>query len=316
MPQPRLTAVVLTYNGRQLLEVALPSLAEQRYRDFATIVVDNGSSDDTLEWLQASWPEVDVVALPRNIGVTAALNVCVAAAASELVGLFNNDLELDPGCLGELVQGLDEHPEAGSAAAKLLNYHDREQIDGAGDIFRWSGTAGRRGHGERDVGQYDRPQAVFGACGGAAVYRRQALERVGPFDEDFFAFYEDVDWSFRAQLAGFSCRYVPSAVAYHMGSATLGPGLSEFTRYHLWRNGIWMAAKDYPLPLLLWQLPRLLAHQLDNLREAIRERRLGLLWRAWRDALRALPRLLYKRAGVQRTRRVSLASLASAVRAS
>src|SRR5271163_4685484 len=118
--QPPLTVVVLTYNGRELLEVVLDSLATQRYRDFTTVVVDNGSCDDSVMWLAQAWPDVAVLALPENVGVTRALNVCLSSAGTELVALLNNDIELDPDCLGELVHALHEHPEAGSAGGKLL----------------------------------------------------------------------------------------------------------------------------------------------------------------------------------------------------
>jgi len=312
--EPRLTAVVLTYDGRDLLDVLLRSLAAQRYRDFRTLVVDNGSTDGTSEWLSATWPQVDVLALPVNVGVTAALNAGLRAASAEFIALLNNDIELDPDFLAELLAALGAHPEAGSAAPKLLAFHDRGIIDGAGDTFHWAGAGWRRGHGERDIGQYEQSQPIFGACGGATVYRRTALDAVGLLDEDFFAFYEDVDWSFRAQLAGFGCRYVPSAVAYHVGSATIGKGDTDFTRYHIWRNGIWVVLKDYPLPLLALHLPRVAARQLENVWVAVRERKLGLLWRVWRDAMHGLPSTMRKRAAIQRTRRVSLSRLTSIVR--
>jgi GT2 family glycosyltransferase len=186
-------------------------------------------------------------------------------------------------------------------------------IDGAGDVFTWAATGGRRGHGERDVGQYDQPRAIFGACGGAALYRRSALERVGEFDEDFFAFYEDVDWNLRAQLCGLGCRYVPSAVAYHMGSATIGKGLSDFTRYHLWRNTLWIVAKDIPRGALLRHAPQLVIGQLVNLAVAIRDAKLGLWLRVWRDGLRGLPRMLRKRRDVQARRTVELRELEAVV---
>ncbi|HWI06466.1 MAG TPA: glycosyltransferase family 2 protein [Solirubrobacteraceae bacterium] len=312
--EPRLTVAILSYDGRELLEIALPSLAAQRFRDFRTVVVDNGSSDDTVAWLREHWPDVEIVALPENVGVTAALNVCVdAARGTELVALLNNDLELDPDCLGELVAALERHPAAGSAAAKLLDFHDRGVIDGAGDIFIWHGLPARRGHGERDRGQYDAPQAVFGACGAVAVYRRDALSCVGRFDESFFAFYEDSDWSFRAQLLGWECRYVPSAVAYHMGSATVGSAATDFTRYHLWRNGIWLVAKNYPARALLLQAPRLALAQAGHLRDALRERRLGIWRRAVADAARGLPDVLRRRRAVQRGRARSLRELDAVV---
>ena len=306
---PLLSVAVLSYDGRHLLEVILPSLARQRFRDFEVIVVDNGSRDDSIAWLRRAWPQVEIVSLPENVGVTAALNVCARAGRGELVGLFNNDLELEPECLGELVAALREHPEAGWAGAKLRDFERRETIDGAGDVFTWAATGGRRGHGERDVGQYDEPRAIFGACGGAALYRRSALAQVGEFDEDFFAFYEDVDWNLRAQLAGFSCRYVPSAVVYHMGSATIGRGLSDFTRYHLWRNTLWIVAKDLPASALARHAPQLLLGQLVNLAVAVRDRKLPIWLRVWRDALRGMPRMLSKRRAVQARRRVSGSAL-------
>lgn len=307
--RPSLTVAVLSYDGRHLLEGLLPSLAAQRFRDFRTVVVDNGSSDGTAAWLAEHWPDVDVVSLPENVGVTRALNVCAAAADTELVALLNNDLELDRDALGELVRAMRDHPGAGSAGAKLLDFHDRTVLDGAGDVLAWTGMANRRGHGEPDRGQYDTPQDVFGACGGAAVYRRAALEDVGPFDEAFFAFSEDVDWALRAQLAGWRCRYVPSAVVYHMGSATIGRGLSDFTRYHLWRNGIWLVVKNYPATALVRQAHRIALGQALTFAVACRDRKLGVWWRAVRDALRALPAVLRRRRAVQRRRRIPLAAL-------
>jgi GT2 family glycosyltransferase len=306
---PLVTVAVLSYDGRHLLEVILPSLARQRFRDFEVIVVDNGSHDDTQLWLREHWRHVTVVSLSENVGVTAALNVCTTVGHGDLLALFNNDIELDPNCLGELVGALCDHPEAGWAGAKLLDYNRRDVIDGAGDVYTWAGTGHRRGHGERDTGQFDEPRAIFGACGGAAMYRRSVLRDVGPFDEDFFAFYEDVDWNLRAQLAGFSCRYVPTAVVYHMGSATIGRGLTDFTRYHLWRNSLWVIVKDLPAAALLRHLRELVLGQRLSLQEAKRDDKLGIWGKAWRDALLGLPRVLPKRREVQRKRRVELRRL-------
>ena len=297
-----------------MLATALDSLAAQTFRDFRIVVVDDASSDGTPESVRERWPEVQLIAHPRNLGVTAALNTGLRTSSSEFVMLLNNDMDLEPHCLEELIRALRAHPEAGSAAGKLLSYHDRGVLDGAGDTFHWAGIGWRRGHGERDVGQYETPQPIFGACAGAAVYRRSAVEVVGPMDESFFAFCEDVDWSFRAQLCGYACRYVPSAVGYHIGSATLGKGESDFTRYHLWRNGLWLVLKDYPLPLLVLELPRVTLHQLNVAVVALRDRKLGLLLRVWRDVVRGLPATLRKRTAVQRARTARIARLRAAVR--
>jgi hypothetical protein len=304
-----LTAVVLNFDGRHLLETVLPSLAAQSVQALPIVVVDNGSSDDSIEWLAREWPQVGVVRLAENIGVTRALNACLDAARTDFVALLNNDLELDPACLGELVNALLAHPEAGSAGGKLLDFSERTVIDGAGDTLTWRGNGHRRGHGVPDRGQYDEPRAIFGACGGAAVYRRSALDQVGPFDEDFYAFFEDVDWSLRAQVAGWQCRYVPTAIAYHMGSATIGRGLSDFTRYHLWRNGVWLVAKGLPLRILLRHAHQLALGQVVNLAVALRDRRLHIWLRSWRDAVRATPAVLRKRRAVQRSRRVAAREL-------
>jgi GT2 family glycosyltransferase len=309
MHQRRVTAIVLNYNGRALLEVIMPSLAAQRYRDFATVVVDNGSRDDSRQYLAERWPDVQVIPIPRNVGVAAALNCGIRAARGEFVALLNNDVELDQNCLGELLDALARYPEAAVAATKLVDFYNRALLDGAGDVYEWTGVADRRGQGVRDVGQYDSPRAIFGACGGAALYRRTAVETIGPFDEQFFAFKEDVDWSFRAQLLGFTCRYVPSAIAFHMGSATLGRGPGDFTLYQNWRNGIWVVAKNYPAAALLRHGYRFVNAQRGTLRWARETGHFGVFLRAWFDALRGTPSIWRKRLRVQRSRKVSLRQL-------
>ncbi|MFI4989733.1 MAG: glycosyltransferase family 2 protein [Solirubrobacterales bacterium] len=298
---PGVCAVVLNYDGRHHLEKLLPSLARQTHPDLHVIVVDNGSRDDSVRWLHASWPQVEVIALAENVGVTPALNVCLRAGREELLLLLNNDIVLDPRCVAELVAALQLHHSCAAAAPKLLDLARTDVIDGAGDTYSWTGRANRRGHGTLDRGQFDEPAEVFGACGGAALYRRSAIEQVGPFDERFFAMYEDVDWSFRAQLQGWSCWYTPTAVAYHAGSATVG-ALSEFSLYHNWRNALWVIAKNYPARALVSRAPQLILGQLLTLAIALRRGWTRILLRAWRDALKGLSAALEDRRRVQRDR--------------
>ncbi len=310
----QLTVVVLNYNGRPLLETMLASIVRQTCEGFRTVVVDNGSSDDSLDFLAVHWPTVTVLALKENVGVTAALNMALRSAASEYVALFNNDMELERDCLEEMMRELLLHPEAGSTTPKMLDFADRAMLDGAGDMLNWRGGGHRRGHGTPDVGQYDRAEEVFGPCGGAALYRRTALDLVGGFDEAYFAYYEDIDWAFRAQLLGFRCRYVPSAVLYHRGSATLGRGMSEFNGYHLWRNPIWLIVKCYPAGALLRHAPALMRGQAGNLSTALREGRLRTWMRSMRDGLAGLPAAVRKRREIQRTRVISPAELEAVAR--
>jgi GT2 family glycosyltransferase len=300
------TVVIPTWNGRDLLGLVMPSLERQDYRDFETLVVDNGSSDGSAEHVRERWPWAQVVALPRNVGFAAGVNRGIERARGEYVALVNNDMELDPAFLRALVETLDDEPAAASATAKMLFLDDREILDGAGNALHWSGVVRLRGRGERDLGQYDEPTEVFCACGGAALYRRAAFAEVGPFDEAFFAQMEDVDWGFRARLLGHGCRYAPEAVVYHKGSASMWRDGRHDPRF--WglpvRNCIWMWIKDYPRDCLLRNAHLLLAHELAGLYFAAREGMARAQLRAWRDALRGVPRVLRQRREIQSRRRV------------
>lgn len=315
MNAARLTVAIPNYNGRALLGDMLSSLRRQTHVPSTIVVVDDCSEDDSVAYLEAEWPDVRVVRLHERSGVTVAMNACLAAGDSEFVALFNNDMELEPNCLAELMAELDRHPEAGSVTPKMLDFTDRSVLDGAGDLLSWRGGGRRRGHGIKDTGKFEYPEEVFGPCGGATLYRRSALETVGGFDEDYFAYYEDIDWAFRAQLAGVRCRYVPTAVLYHHGSATLGYGMTDSNCYQLWRNPVWLIVKCYPALTILRHAPALLRGQAGNLFVAIRERKLRVWVRAMRDALKGLPATLRKRRMVQRARVVSLNQLEAAARA-
>jgi GT2 family glycosyltransferase len=313
--RPKVTVAVLNYNGRQLLEVVLPSLAAQRYRDFETVVVDDCSTDDSVPYLYEQHPEVRVVGTGTgNVGVAAALNIAVQAAESELVALLNNDIELDPGWLGELVAALERHPEASSASCKLFNYWRREELDGAGDIFTRSGIATRRGHGQLDHGQYDHEAEVFAPTAGAALYRASALAAVGPFDESFYAYFEDVDWGLRAQLLGYRCRYVPSAVAYHMGSATTGGELNHFYFGLHRRNLLAVLIKGPPLGFLVANAPWIGWAQFQIALRSARAGMLGVHLRAIGGVLLKLPHWLIARRQIQRSRTVGSTKFGQLVR--
>lgn len=313
---PRVSAVVLNYNGRHLLEVVLPSIAAQQYRDRETIVIDDCSSDDSVEYLRHEWPDVRVVESGgRNVGVAAALNLAVTACSGEMVALLNNDLELEPRWLFHLVGALDRHLDAGSASGKLLSYGQRDRIDGAGDLFTRDGMAHRRGHGQLDRGQFEHEQEVFAPSAGAGLYRAAALEEVGGFDESFFAYYEDVDWGLRAQLKGYRCRYVPAAVAFHMGSATTGGELSSSFYFMLHRrNQLAVLIKDLPAGLLARYAPMIAAAQLQMLLRSARAGMLVVHLRALAQALGRAPGWLRARREIQRGRSIGAAELAQRIR--
>jgi GT2 family glycosyltransferase len=307
---PQVTVAIATYNGSHLLDTVLGSLERQSFQDFRTVVVDDASTDGTLQRLAEQWPGVEILAHSENRGVAAALNSCVQASqGSDLVLLLNNDVELDPACIERLLSAMRAHPRAAVVGAKLLDFSERNLLDGTGDTYSWAGIPHRRGQGEVDHGQYDELREVFGACAAAALYRRSAFDAIGGFDERFFALCEDVDWSFRARLAGFGCRYEPSAIAYHIGSASLGPRVSEFTLYHNWRNQIWVVAKNYPVGALLLHLPDLIMGLAANAYVALRHGCARVWARAVRDALRDPRATLRARRQIQSARTCSRSEL-------
>lgn len=308
MAAPLATLAVLTYDGRALLDQCLPSVLAQKFEGFEVVVVDNGSSDGTVEHVQATWPQVRLVALEENVGVTAALNAMVDTAESEFVALLNNDVELEPTWLPRLIDCLRTHPEAAAAAGKLLGFADRACIDRAGDELHWSSAAFGRGAGQRDRGQFETAEEIFAVGGAAALYRRDAFTRVGRFDDAFFAYLEDVDWGFRARLAGFTARYEPTALGYHMGGGTLGE-ITPFSLYHLRRNQLWLVAKNYPLRSLVRHAPEVLWFNLHAVGMAVRRGRFGPVGRAYRDAVLGLPGVMRRRRKIQAGRTLTPAAL-------
>jgi GT2 family glycosyltransferase len=306
--QPAVTAVVLNYNGAELLEVVLPSLERQTYPRLSTLVVDNGSTDGSVARVRDRWPAARVTEIPQNVGVAKALNRGIAASDTELVALLNNDIELEPNWLEELVATLLQRPRAASASGKLLRFTDRDTIDAAGDLMRWSGACVNRGAGEPDDGRYEQVEPVFSACAGAALYRREAFEVVGPFDEDFYAYMEDADWGLRARLQGLESIYVPSARAYHVRGATTSRAKPRYIKFQR-RNQLLFVLKNYPAGALVRHLPEVLA---VNLALILQDARHGLLrsnLAGWWEALEAVPRTLRKRRAIQRRRAVELADL-------
>ncbi len=300
----KVSVVIPNWNGERFLRGCLQSLRKQTFKAFEVILVDNASTDGSLALVEKEFPEVRIVKLVRNLGLTGGANAGIKAAQGEVIALLNNDAEAHPNWLESLWDALQRHPEAGMAASKILLYDRRSIINSAGDFYRLDGVPGNRGVWEEDRGQYDREEYVFGACGGAAAYRKAMLEEIGLFDEDMFMYCEDVDLAWRAQIAGYRCVYTPKAIAYHRLSATGGGKLASF---YNGRNFIYVLAKDYPSSLFRKYWPIILKAQLkiaaDALRawrgEAARARLRGQL-----AGLKAIPLALSKRQSVYSLRRV------------
>ena len=299
--------IIPTYNGKHLLAVCLPALQSQTYpaERFETIVVDDASSDGSVQFVAENFPEVRVVTLQRNSGFIAACNAGVAAARGEVLVLLNNDTEAEAGWLEALVGGLQENPQAGSAASKMLLFDRRDHLHAAGDMMGVDGIPRNRGVWQPDDGQYDDQRSIFGVCGGAAAYRRQAWEQAGGFDPSLFMYMEDVDLAWRLQLLGWQAIYVPEARIYHQVSATGGGVLAS---YYVGRNTILVIARNWPGALLRkhWRTivgsqARIAADALRNWRGAAARARL----RGQLAGLIGLLRVRKSRQRIQATSRVT-----------
>ena len=301
----KISVVIPNWNGAHLLPTCLDSLQRQSHVEREMIVVDNASQDGSLELLARDFPPVQVIALPRNLGFTGACNAGIRASHGEFVALLNSDTEADEHWLAEVVAAFERHPEAGLVASKMLLFDRRDTLHTAGDLYRLDGVPGNRGVWQRDEGQFDREEYVFSACGGSAAYRRTMLDQIGLLDDDFFFSCEDIDLSWRAQLAGWKCIFAPKAIVYHKLAATGGGPTASF---YDGRNMIWVIAKNYPGSL--WK-----HHWRDVMRAQLRIA--GQALHAWRGAaararlrgqlagLLGLPKMLCKRHALQAARRVS-----------
>ena len=247
----KISVIIPNWNGLAYLEICLESLKKQTYPDFEVIVVDNGSTDGSVSFIKARYSSfVRLIELPENTGFDRATNIGIAQASGEFIATLNNDTEADPRWLQELIKGMDHQEQVGMCASKILFFHQRHIIDKVGHLFYPDGQNRGRGCMEEDRGQYDEIEEVFFPDACAALYRKEMLEEVGLFDEDFFAYGDDAELGFRARLFGWKCIYIPTAIVYHIHSGSSGPYAPDKV-FLVERNRLWLALKLLPWPLLL-----------------------------------------------------------------
>lgn len=234
------------------MKSCLSSLRDQVVNDFETIIVDNGSTDQSVEFVNEHYPEVQLLELNENMGFAKATNIGIRKALMDkdvhYIVLLNNDIECDRNYLLELSKSFD-NDEIGSVCPKMLNYYNRDVLDDTGNIINKKGFPYSRGQGQKDLGQYDTTELIFSACAGAAMYKKEVFDDVGYFDEDFFAYYEDVDFGFKLQLYGYKCIYNPKAVCYHKRGGTTSTNKNLYIML-IERNIVTLRIKNYPFTIL------------------------------------------------------------------
>ena len=252
------SVIIPNFNGIAFLDTVLNSLEGQSMNDFEVILVDNGSTDGSCSFTAANYPWVHILELPDNFGFCRAVNEGIRASKAPYVLLLNNDTEVTENFVEEMLAAIKRHRKAFSCGARMVQYHDRDRLDDAGNYYCALGWSFARGRG-RDIHAFEKEEKVFAACAGAAIYRKKILEQIGLFDEEHFAYLEDVDIGYRARIYGYENWYAPEAVVYHVGSGTSGSRYNQFKTRYSSRNNVYLVYKNMPFLQILLNLPFLAA---------------------------------------------------------
>ncbi|MBF0223900.1 MAG: glycosyltransferase family 2 protein [Desulfobacterales bacterium] len=298
----RATVIIVNFNGAKFIEKCLDSLNNQEFKAFSVIIVDNASSDNSVELIERKYKNFKLIKLDKNFGFAIANNIALKVVNTEYVALLNNDAVADKIWLKKLIETLDNNPSAAFAASKMLFFDNPKVIDRAGDAYTQAGTGSLRGRG-LSYSCYNKKEWIFGACAGSALYRKKILDKIGLFDEDFFLLYEDVDLSFRFQLKGYKCIYVPDAFVYHKSSMSIGND-SWISVYYSHRNLEWTYIKNMPKNLLYRTIiPHIIYDFASFLYFLIKGKGFVFL-KAKIDSIKGLNKILKKRRLIQKEKRV------------
>ena len=254
----KVTIIIPNYNGKHFMEPCLASLNEQTCRDFKILIVDNASTDGSLEYMEQTYPDIEVLALDSNYGFSRAVNEGIRHADTPYVILLNNDTTVDSRYVEEMIRAIEVSDRIFSVSSKMIQMYHPDLMDDAGDMYSVLGWAFQRGVG-RPEKLYKKSCRVFTACAGAAIYRREVFETIGYFDEMHFAYLEDIDVGYRAKLYGYDNVFCPEAVVYHVGSGTSGSKYNSFKVKLAARNNVYLNYKNMRAWQLLLNSPCLLA---------------------------------------------------------
>ncbi len=245
----KVSVIIPNWNGEKLLEDCLLSLNKQTFKEFEVILVDNSSTDNSIKKAFNLLPEIRILKLNKNFGFAKAINKGALKSKGEYLIFLNNDTELGEKFIENLVEYANVYKDTISFNPKILNFFERKKIDGLGIDINEVGQARSLGWGETDYGQFENPVYIFGATGGASLFRKKEFLKLGLFDEDYFMYSEEVDFAFRAQFLGFKSMYSPKAICYHKHKATSGKNLG-LIEYWQFKNMMMSIIKDFPSDVL------------------------------------------------------------------
>lgn len=325
MNNPKVAVITLNWNGKKHLDDCLNSLLKLNYPNFEIIVVENGSTDGSKEYLLKNFSKkIKIIDLSENTGFAKGNNLAMQEAFKDpevkYIATINNDTKVDARWLAQMVEMIEKNNSIGMIAPKINFFYEPGLIDSAGIVISADGGGMNRGFKEKDVGQYEKIEEIFGACAGAALYSREMLEKIkldddNYFDNDHFAYYEDLDLAWRARLAGYKCMYVPSAKVWHVHSAT-SISYSPFKAFHVQRNRLYTIVKNFPFWMMMAAIfiftPIRYLHLLNSIRikkgpsAKLKEKTSNanmakIVFRAWWDFTLHILGMLRKRKIVQKT---------------
>lgn len=252
----KITVVIPNYNGIQYMEACLQALYEQNADTppFEVVVVDNGSTDESPEMIERRFPQTKLIRLKENTGFCHAVNVGISSCSSPYVILLNNDTKAAPDFVKSLYEAVSKRKRCFSVSAQMLMWDKPNLVDDAGDRYCALGWAFSRGKG-KPAEKFSKPVEIFAACGGAAIYSRPVLEKIGMFDENHFAYLEDIDIGYRARIFGYRSYYEPKAKVLHYGSASTGSRYNAKKTTLASANSVYLIAKNMPLLQQMVNLP-------------------------------------------------------------
>jgi len=304
-PRPVISVIIPNLNGIKYLERCLNSLQSQSFKDFEMILVDDGSTDSSIEFIKKNYSWVKIIEHKVIKGFSVAVNDGIKVSKGKYIVLLNNDTLVDKLWLEKLYNTARKNPTAGFFASKMYFFGRDKLINAVGDAMGIDGLAWNLGYYQKDEEKYFLPKKVFGACAGAALYRREMLDEIGFFDEDFIMVYEDTDLSFRAQLMGYECIFVPKAIVYHVQFGTLAP-TSERGVFYRSANSLNTLIKNMPLKLFLKYFYKIYRGQVSQIKELSTSFSLSKhVLKGKLRALKMLPNMLKKREKIQRSKRAT-----------